>query len=70
MSGATLACALTTAGLRVAVIESRKAPTWNSKEYDLRVSAINLASENILATVGVWLGIQRKRVSLFHQIET
>jgi 2-octaprenylphenol hydroxylase len=69
MAGATLSCALATAGLNVSLVESGPAPQWNRENYDLRVSAINLASQNILMALGVWPAIQQKRVSPFDDIE-
>jgi len=70
MAGAALSCALAAAGLNVNVIESGPAPQWNSEHYDLRVRAINLASQNILMALGVWPAIQKKRISPFDDIET
>ena len=70
MVGATLSCALAAAGLDVSVIESGPAPQWDGENYDLRVSAINLASQNILMALGVWPAIRQKRISPFDDIET
>ena len=58
MAGATLSCALAAAGLDVSLVESGPAPQWNGENYDLRVSAINLASQNILMALGVWPAIR------------
>ena len=54
MAGATLACALASAGLKVIILESGQKPKWNFNRYDLRVSAINLASQNTLMALGIW----------------
>jgi 2-octaprenylphenol hydroxylase len=70
MAGATLSCALATAGLDVSLVESGPAPQWNVDNYDLRVSAINLASQNIFMALGVWPAILEKRISPFDDIET
>ena len=70
MAGATLSCALAASGLDVGLVESGPAPQWNVEKYDLRVSAINLASQNILMALGVWPAIQKKRISPFEDIET
>jgi 2-octaprenylphenol hydroxylase len=63
MVGAGLACALGDSTLRVAVIESRQLPVVPEDGYDLRVSAITLASRAIFENVGAWAGMQRRRVS-------
>ena len=70
MAGATLSCALAAAGLDVSLVESGPAPQWNGENYDLRVSAINLASQNILMALGVWPAIRQKRISPIEDIET
>lgn len=69
IAGATLSCALSAAGLRVAVLEERQTPKWDVRRYDLRVNAINLASQNTLIALGVWSKIVAMRVSPFHAIE-
>ncbi|HEX9625934.1 MAG TPA: UbiH/UbiF/VisC/COQ6 family ubiquinone biosynthesis hydroxylase [Acidiferrobacterales bacterium] len=65
MVGATLACALGQAGVKVALIEAR-APgpePLPADGYDLRVSAITLASRRIFENLGIWDGIARRRVN-------
>jgi 2-octaprenylphenol hydroxylase len=55
MVGAALACACTGKGWRIAVIETREPQrTWPAGELDLRVSALNRASERILTRLGAW----------------
>jgi 2-octaprenylphenol hydroxylase len=70
MAGATLSCALAAAGLDVSLVESGPAPKWNGDNYDLQVSAINLASQNILMALGIWSAIRQKRISPIEDIET
>ena len=69
MAGATLACALASEGLKVIILESGKMPEWNFNRYDLRVSAINLASQNTLMALGIWPKIVAMRTSPFYEIE-
>lgn len=62
MVGGTLACALGDSGLKVGVIEPQAAipvPTG----YDLRVSAITLASQTVFENIGVWTGIRARRLA-------
>ncbi|WP_415903415.1 UbiH/UbiF/VisC/COQ6 family ubiquinone biosynthesis hydroxylase [Neptuniibacter sp. QD29_5] len=62
MVGATIACALGDSPLSVAVLESRYPAEYESSQpNDLRVSAISVASENILQRVGAWEGILSRR---------
>ncbi len=53
--GATLACALAPAGFNVAVIDAHAfVPSPNPDEYDVRVSALTLASRRLLRNLEVW----------------
>jgi 2-octaprenyl-3-methyl-6-methoxy-1,4-benzoquinol hydroxylase len=62
MVGGTLACALGNTSLKVAVIENQlPTPFESSQEHDLRVSALSIASENILKSIGSWQGIVDRR---------
>ena len=70
MAGASLSCALAAGGLDVSLVDSGPSPQWNAENYDLRISAINLASQNILTALGVWSTIRGKRISPFYDIET
>lgn len=67
--GATLACALGDAPLRVAVVEPR-APLmdWPADSRDLRVSAVTAGSVRIFETLGVWPGMLARRVSAFREM--
>ncbi|HKJ10720.1 MAG TPA: UbiH/UbiF/VisC/COQ6 family ubiquinone biosynthesis hydroxylase [Gammaproteobacteria bacterium] len=67
--GATLACALGQAGLRVAVVEARQAPAaWSADTVDLRVYSITRASQRIFAALGVWPGMVSRGVSPFREM--
>ncbi len=67
--GATLACALGGAGMRVALIEAR-APTEpaGGERFDLRVSALTRASERILRRVGAWPHLPQARLGPFREM--
>ena len=57
MVGASLACGLVDAGFKVALIESgalNPAQDWLPGQVDARVSALSLASENLLKNLEVW----------------
>ena len=55
--GATLACALSDGGMRVAVIEAKQ-PEVPSDGMDPRVSAVSRSSVQILESLGVWRGLR------------
>lgn len=62
MVGGTLACALGHTSLKVAVIETQLPAPFNStQEHDLRVSALSIASENILKSINAWQGVLDRR---------
>lgn len=63
MVGATVACALGLAGVRVAVVESRppEPPVDADAPFALRVSAFSVASQRILTRLGVWQRIDPTR---------
>jgi 2-polyprenylphenol 6-hydroxylase len=55
MVGAAFACACLGKGWRIAVVEFREPErSWPAGEVDLRVSALNRASQRILDRVGAW----------------
>lgn len=61
--GATLAVALGSAGLRVAVIERSGAPAAApGSTYGLRVSTFTVASERVLRALGVWAILPPERI--------
>ena len=62
MVGATIACALGDSDLSVAVVEQQYPKSFDSSQpNDLRVSAISVASQNILQMIGAWDGILSRR---------
>ena len=69
MVGLGLAAALTGDGTRVAVVEVRPPRRWQGGEYDLRVSALNLASQRLLEAWGAWPAMARARLGPFRRIE-
>ncbi len=63
MVGATLACALGGSKLRIAVVEPVPAPRqFAGEEYDIRVSAITRATQNVFVALGAWEGMVARRV--------
>lgn len=58
------------AGLRVAVLEQNvPQPVAQDAPPELRVSAINAASEKLLTHLGVWSEIVAQRASCYHGME-
>lgn len=69
MVGAALACCLGDSPLQVAVIENAPPqPFAPEQPHDLRVSALSIASKNILETVGAWQGIEDRRFCPFRRM--
>lgn len=70
MVGLAVACGLQGSGLRVAVLE-QNAPVAlaDNAPPELRVSAINAASEKLLTRLGVWSEIVAHRASCYHGME-
>ncbi|MCK5888783.1 MAG: FAD-dependent monooxygenase [Methylococcales bacterium] len=69
MVGATIACGLGQTKLRVAVIEQiLPEPFLPEQAHDLRVSALSLASRNILQAVGAWEGVLARRSCPFRRM--
>ncbi len=66
--GATLACALAKAGLRVAVIEASEPLPPMGEDWELRVSAITPASEFILRGIDVWDALPCDRMGVFREM--
>ncbi|HDR2790653.1 TPA: FAD-dependent monooxygenase, partial [Enterobacter asburiae] len=70
MVGLALACGLQGSGLRVAVLEQKlPQPVAQDAQPELRVSAINAASEKLLTHLGVWSDIVAHRASCYHGME-
>ena len=69
MVGAAVACSLGGSLLKVAVIESSPPPPFAPDQpHDLRVSALSIASKNILETVGAWNGVVNRRFCPFRRM--
>lgn len=69
MVGAAVACSLGGSSLKVAVIESAPPQAFSSDQpHDLRVSALSIASKNILETVGAWAGVVNRRLCPFRRM--
>ena len=69
MVGAALACSLGGSLLKVAVIESALPQDFSADQpHDLRVSALSIASKNILEAVGAWRGIASRRLCPFRRM--
>lgn len=66
--GAALACALSRSGFRVALLEQTIAERFDPAAYDLRVSAISPATQNVLLNLGVWEIVQSARVSPYRSM--
>lgn len=69
MVGLTLACALGQSNLelKLAVVEARDAGEVG-EEYDLRVSAISRASQQVFQNLGAWSGIESRRLCPFEHM--
>jgi len=69
MVGSAVACSLGGSLLKVAVIEnSPPAPYAPDQPHDMRVSALSIASKNILETVGAWEGVVNRRFCPFRRM--
>lgn len=70
MTGLALGCALGQQGRQVAVIETQgEPPRFNpDTDYDLRVVALNQASQNLLDHLGAWQQLLRWRVSPYQRM--
>ncbi len=69
MVGAAVGCCLGNSALRVAVIErAMPKPFAAEQPHDLRVSALSIASRNILEMVGAWEGVTSRRFCPFRRM--
>lgn len=69
MVGAAVGCGLGSSPLKVAVIESAPPEPFSPEQpHDLRVSALSIASKNILAAVGAWQGVKNRRLCPFRRM--
>lgn len=67
--GLTQALALKNSGLSVAVVEGHVSQSMPTGEPQLRVSALTLASENILQNLGAWQHLDVKRLSSYMDMQ-
>lgn len=69
MVGAAVACALGDSDLKVALIEQTMPKAFSAEQpHDLRVSALSIASQRILQTVGAWDAVMAMRVCPFRRM--
>lgn len=69
MVGATLACELAQAGLKIALLEAlTPSMEWDDTSYDLRVSALTLGSKQLFQRIGVWQHMQQRGVQPFQKM--
>jgi 2-octaprenylphenol hydroxylase len=69
MVGAALACALVQRDFSVALLEAREpAFDWDAAGYDLRVSAITRASQQLLQNIGAWQAMLDERATPYQQM--
>lgn len=69
MVGAALACGLGGSRIKTALIENEAPlPFAPEQAHDLRVSALSIASKNILLAVGAWDGVAGRRYCPFRRM--
>lgn len=79
MVGTALACALAPSGVRILLLEQRPGSLqqWlaeadarlQSGRFDPRVSALNLASVQLLASLSAWEGVRARRAAAYTDME-
>lgn len=75
IAGSALACALGGSGLSVAVVEAQSlSAQWPPLEtaidgYDARVSALTVASQQFLNSLGVWQAVAERRISPYRHMQ-
>ncbi|HSH30341.1 MAG TPA: UbiH/UbiF/VisC/COQ6 family ubiquinone biosynthesis hydroxylase [Thiohalobacter sp.] len=68
--GASLACALADAGLRIALIDAHEPETdWPADSIGQRVYAVTCAAQTLFERLGVWEGICQRGVSPYQAME-
>jgi len=69
MVGASLACALASSSLKIAVLDARRIDNeWDEQDFDLRVSAITRASQQFLQRLHAWPGDRGERISPYREM--
>ncbi len=70
MVGSALACALADHGYSIALIDPGEIKSFDIEQsYDLRVSALSLASQRLLEDLGAWKFIIKNRVSPYTDMQ-
>lgn len=67
--GLTQALAMEKSGLSVAIVENQISTAMPQGEPQLRVSALTLASENILRALGAWQHIDQTRIAAYKDMQ-
>ena len=67
--GVTTACLLAKQGISVTLLEHGEFGEWDAQSISPRVSAINLASKNLLTYLGVWQSIAASRASPYSTMQ-
>lgn len=71
MVGAAVALGLAKQGLAVALIEKKPLPIFSAEQpYDVRISAISMASIGLLEELGVWQTVEEARVCPYESLQT
>jgi 2-octaprenylphenol hydroxylase len=65
MVGLTVAKLLSELPISIGIVETHNIPEWKSEHYSARVSALSLASQEVLKRSGVWSDILSDRTSPF-----
>ncbi len=69
MVGAASALSLAQLGLKVAIVEQHTAKSYSKEQaLDLRVSAISLASQNLLIQLGAWQQLEEWRICPYKRL--
>lgn len=69
MIGAASALALSDLGLTIAMVEAKAAPIFDKEQaFDLRVSAISLASEGLLKQLNAWQHLEQWRSCAYKRL--
>lgn len=68
MVGASLACALASTGLKIALVEALPLTAADQPSYDERTIALACGSKRIFETLGVWSGVAARAVAPIRRI--
>ncbi|HEB63180.1 MAG TPA: hypothetical protein ENJ07_01730 [Gammaproteobacteria bacterium] len=69
MVGAAIANALGGSDLTIGIIENHTPQMqWPPEHFDIRVSAITRASQNLFENLGVWQGMEQRRITPYNQM--